>query len=108
MTSDLVVSVPMMPDCPVRGIVTPFNAGLFLTLSSVSPWAICHLMVPRSRSIAVIRPYGGLINGKPLTVMPAPPPSPPAGGGGAGAESAPAPAPDPPLDRTPEVADPCT
>src|SRR5471032_3399479 len=101
----------MTPDCPVRGIVSPLSAGLLLMLSSVSPCAICHLIVPLSRSIAVMRPYGGLISGSPCTVIPAPPPSPPAAAAGAAdadAASAPAPAPAPPVLRTPAVADPWT
>src|SRR6476469_6150875 len=32
-------------------------------LSGVSPCAICHVSVPLSMSIAVIRPYGGLTSG---------------------------------------------
>ena len=36
-------------------------------LSGVSPCAICQLMSPLFRSIAVMRPYGGLINGRPCT-----------------------------------------
>src|SRR3954471_23012517 len=45
-------------------------------LSGVSPCAICHASVPLFMSSAVIRPYGGLISGRPWTVT-LPPPSPP-------------------------------
>ena len=37
MTSDLVTNTPMMPFRPVRGMVSPFSAGLFFTASGVSP-----------------------------------------------------------------------
>ena len=82
----------MMPACPVRGIVSPLSAGLFLTLSGVSPCAICQRISPLSRSIAVMRPYGGLMSGSPWTVTPPPPPSAAAAARrrGAGAASAPA------------------
>src|SRR5262245_18907464 len=45
-------------------------------LSGVSPCAICHAIVPLFMSIAVMRPYGGLMIGSPITVR-LPPPSPP-------------------------------
>src|SRR5262245_63648950 len=89
MTSVLVTSVPMRPPPrPVRGICTPFSAGEFLTTSGVSPCGTCQAIVPLFRSIAVMRPYGGLMSGNPWTVMDGPP-SPatagePPGAGGAG------------------------
>src|SRR6185436_10198384 len=64
-TSVLVTSAPTAPDCPVRGIVSPFSAGWLRTLSGVSPCATCQRISPRSRSIALSRPYGGLSSGKP-------------------------------------------
>src|SRR5688572_1485016 len=67
MTKVLVVSGPISdPARPVRGMFSPFRAGWSLTSSGVSPWATCHLMSPLARSIAVIRPHGGLIIGSPL------------------------------------------
>ncbi len=35
-----------MPDCPVRGMVTPLRSGLFLMKSGVSPCATCQSFVP--------------------------------------------------------------
>ena len=67
-TSVLVTSVPIRPTRPVRGICTPCSFGWFRTLSGVSPWAICQMMSPLFRSIAVIRPHGGLSSGRPSTV----------------------------------------
>src|SRR4029450_1089017 len=78
---------------------TPFSTGLFFTLSGVSPCAICHLISPLSRSIAVILPYGGLPRGNPRTVRPPPPPP------SAPAASALVAAP-PATDRPPPAADP--
>src|ERR1700722_9538261 len=63
----LVVSVPISPVLPVRGIVSPASAGLFRTLSGVSPCATCQTISPLSRLIAVMRPYGGFSSGNPLT-----------------------------------------
>ena len=72
----------MRPWRPVRGMVRPFSAGWFLMLSGVSPCAICQTISPLFRSIAVMRPYGGLMSGSPWTVSAAaaaasPPPRPP-------------------------------
>ena len=64
-SSVFVVSTPMRPVRPVRGMVRPFSAGLFLTLSGVSPWAICQASSPRFMSSAVMRPYGGFTSGRP-------------------------------------------
>jgi hypothetical protein len=38
----------------------PPSAGLLFTLAGVSPFAICHAMLPLFMSYAVMRPYGGL------------------------------------------------
>src|SRR5216684_4938160 len=78
-TTVLVVSTPMIPERPVRGIFRPLSAGLFLMLSGVSPCGTCHTISPLSRLIAQLRPYGGLPSGKPcmLVAPPPPPPSPP-------------------------------
>ena len=54
-----------MPPWPVRGMSRPLSAGCSLTLSGVSPCAICQRISPLSRSIALIRPYGGLPSGSP-------------------------------------------
>src|SRR5215831_10782465 len=74
-------------------------------LSGVSPCAICHAITPLLRSIAVMRPYGGLTSGRPCTVSDAPLASAAAGPAG---DSAPASAPAPPLRRAPAVAVPWT
>ena len=83
MSSVLVTSVPMPPELPpappgrpVRGSVTPFSAGFSLIASGVSPCAICQAISPRVRSIALIRPHGGLTSGRPWTLSPPPPSSP--------------------------------
>jgi hypothetical protein len=52
-------------DIPVFGMVRPRNAGLFRTLSGVSPAGTCHKNSPRSRLIAVSVPYGGFMIGSP-------------------------------------------
>src|SRR6478735_7771112 len=77
-TSVFVTSVPMRPfERPVRGIVKPFSAGWLRTASGVSPWATCQTISPLPRSIAEMRPHGGLTRGSPWTVNPRPkPPSP--------------------------------
>src|SRR5262252_8385817 len=69
-TSDFVTSVPIRPSRPVRGIVRPLSAGWLRTLSGVSPCAICQTSSPLFKSIAVMRPYGGLIIGSPCTNNP--------------------------------------
>ena len=56
----------MRPGRPVRGMVNPLSAGWFRTLSGVSPWANLPHDSPLFKSIAVMRPYGGLTSGKPL------------------------------------------
>ena len=53
-TSVFVTSAPTAPDCPVRGIVSPFSAGWLRTMSGVSPCATCQTISPRSRLIAVM------------------------------------------------------
>src|SRR5690242_10816920 len=68
MTKVLVTSVIAAPPRPVFGIFRPFKAGLFLTLSGVSPCGTCQRMVPDFRSMAEIREYGGFTRGSPLTV----------------------------------------
>src|SRR5262249_28809847 len=75
--SVLVTSTPMRPCRPVRGIVSPLSAAWFLMLSGVSPCAICHRRVPLFMSSAVMRPYGGLMSGKPCRGRWPPPPPPP-------------------------------
>ncbi len=69
-TSDLVTSgATFQVDWPVRGMSSPLSAGLCLMKSGVSPCAICHVMSPLSRLIAVSVPYGGLTSGSPWTVV---------------------------------------
>ena len=46
MISVFVVRVPIGPIRPVRGIVTPFSIGWFVTASSVSPCGTCHTISP--------------------------------------------------------------
>ena len=46
-TAFFVVSTPIIPPRPVRGIVSPLSAGLLRISSGVSPCAACHTMVPR-------------------------------------------------------------
>src|SRR5262249_15886545 len=113
MTSVLVTRVPTLPSRPVRGMLRPLRAGLFLTLSGVSPCATCQMISPLLRSMALICPYGGFMMGSPRTDRAPPPPPPPADPvAGAPARppgpSAPAPAPDPPVVRAPVAALPCT
>src|SRR5206468_1361068 len=97
------------PDRPVRGIVRPFSAGWFRTLSAVSPLAICHMISPLFRSIALMCEYGGFSSGRPWTVRP-PPPSPPAAGAATAAPAVspvrppPADEPEPPVRRAPVTA----
>ena len=69
--------LPPAPAGPARCAesFTPFSAGLFLIASGVSPCAICQTSSPLFRSIALMRPYGGLISGRPCTDTPPPPPS---------------------------------
>ena len=77
-----------------------------VTLSGVSPCAICQTISPLLRSIAVMRPYGGLTSGSPCTVSAAAAAFAAAGRGGcaaaagAGAAAAGA-APVPPRQRAP-------
>ena len=56
----------MRPWRPVRGIVSPLSAGLFLMLSGVSPCAICQTISPLFRSIAVMRAVRRLDQRQPL------------------------------------------
>ena len=70
-----VAAFPQWYRCPWCDLVAPLSAGLFFTASGVSPWAICHTISPLFRSIALMRPHGGLINGNPCTETPPPPPS---------------------------------
>src|SRR5438046_1950365 len=69
-------------------------------LSGVSPCAICHRISPLFKSIALICPYGGLINGRPWTDNVPEVSACPAEGVRSAAASAPA----PPLRRGPLVA----
>lgn len=72
MTRVFVVIVPTGPWRPVRGNSTPRSAGWFVTESGVAPWATYQTISPTFRSIAVIRPHGGFISGRPMTVCPGP------------------------------------
>src|SRR2546428_2600632 len=89
------------PGRPVRGMVSPLSAALFLTLSAVSPCAMYQRISPLLRSIALMRAYGGFRSANPRTDRPPPPPS--AAGAAAGAGGAfptrPPPAPPPPPPR---------
>src|SRR5580765_1480077 len=115
-TSVFVTSVPTVPGRPVLGIVTPLSAALLVMFAGVSPCAICQMISPLPRSIALIEPYGGFMIGRPLTFSPPPPPpSPPPSAAAAGA-AAPAagagvvaaPPPAPAVVRAPEAALPWT
>ena len=82
--SVLVTNVPTRPGCPVRGIERPLSAGWFLMLSGVSPCTACHTISPLLRSMALMRPYGGLTSGSPRTFKPPPPPPSPSAAAAAG------------------------
>ena len=66
-TRVFVISVPTRPMRPVRGTSTPCSAGWSRTLSGVSPCGICQRKSPVDRSMAVMRPHGGLTSGSPRT-----------------------------------------
>src|SRR5207247_9073737 len=68
MTSVLVTSGLTRPGRPVRGTFSPFSAGLFRTLSAVSPCAMCQRISHLFKSIALMRAYGGLRSGSHLTL----------------------------------------
>ena len=68
MTSVLVTSVPMRPWRPVRGIVSPFSAGGCGCCRASRRARSARPASPFFRSIAVMRPYGGLMSGRPCTV----------------------------------------
>src|SRR6185295_10542821 len=72
------VFVTRMPACdglPVFGMFRPLSAGLFLIAGGVSPLGICQAISPLFMSYAVMRPYGGFINGRPSILgRPSPPP----------------------------------
>src|ERR1700744_1335743 len=59
----------------LASIPAALSAGLFTTLSGVFPLGIIHAWSPVFRLIAVIRPYGPLISGTPITFGPPRPPA---------------------------------
>jgi hypothetical protein len=56
----------MMPGRPVRGS-SCLSAPRGCDAIGASPLATCHLISPLSRSIALMRPYGGLTSGSPYS-----------------------------------------
>ena len=64
-TSVGVLSVPTRPMRPVRGRSTPCSNRWPRMLSGVSPCGTCQRISPALRSMAVMRPHGGLTIGIP-------------------------------------------
>ena len=98
-----------LPAWPVFGMSRPFSASWLRMRSGVSPWGACQTIVPLSRLMAEIVPYGGLMSGRPCTFS-APHSSHPASASSAlgGATSAPASSPGPRVMRTGRPAVPMT